>query len=74
MPTVSTIGAFGPNDVMQRLCGDATILAARAAQKAGAERFVFVSNSRVGSHIPSWSPMYGYYNGKERAEAAVAAR
>lgn len=88
---------------MQRMCGDATIAAARAAQKggtrqkkekaakvsmcsggfpdafrgvlfAGAERFVFISNSRVGSYVPTWAPLYGYYNGKERAEAAVVAR
>ncbi|KAJ8566678.1 hypothetical protein ON010_g6444 [Phytophthora cinnamomi] len=71
---VSTVGAFGSNEFMEKLCGDATIAAARAAQKAGVERFVFVSNSRVGSYYPSWLPMHGYYNGKERAEAAVQAR
>ncbi|RLN66988.1 hypothetical protein BBJ29_006912 [Phytophthora kernoviae] len=71
---ISTVGAFGDNELMEKMCGDATIVAARAAQKAGAERFVFVSNSRVGSYIPTWMPMYGYYNGKERAEAAVQAR
>lgn len=59
---------------MQRMCGDATIAAARAAKEAGVERFVFVSHSRVGSGFPSWLPMYGYFNGKERAEAAVLAR
>eukprot|EP00644_Phytophthora_capsici_P018518 jgi/Phyca11/130737/e_gw1.97.116.1 len=71
---ISTVGAFGSNELMEKLCGDATIAAARAAQKAGAERFVFVSNSRVGSYFPSWLPMHGYYHGKERAEAAVQAR
>ncbi|RLN88441.1 hypothetical protein BBJ28_00007613 [Nothophytophthora sp. Chile5] len=71
---ISTVGAFGSKDFMEKMCGDATILAARAAQKAGVERFVFVSNSRVGSYFPSWLPMHGYYNGKERAEAAVMAR
>lgn len=43
-------------------------------QNEGAQRFVMISNSRVGSWIPEWSPLYGYYNGKERAEAAVGAR
>ncbi|TMW64833.1 hypothetical protein Poli38472_009000 [Pythium oligandrum] len=68
---ISTVGAFGNNELMEKVCGDATILAAQAAQKAGAERFVFVSNSRVGSYVPTWAPLYGYYHGKERAEAAV---
>lgn len=84
------------------MCGDASIIAAQAAQQAGtvyqwicecggciltplilhgaqtmltgAERFVFISNSRVGSYVPTWAPLYGYYHGKERAEAAVVAR
>lgn len=71
---ISTVGAFGSNELMEKMCGDANILAVRAAQKAGVERFVFISNSRVGSYVPSWMPLYGYYNGKERAEAAVQAR
>ncbi|KAG3018964.1 hypothetical protein PC128_g15322 [Phytophthora cactorum] len=71
---ISTVGAFGNNEFMEKMCGDATIVAARAAQKAGAERFVFVSNSRVGSYYPSWLPMYGYYHGKQRAETAVKSR
>ncbi|DBA04980.1 TPA: hypothetical protein N0F65_006982 [Lagenidium giganteum] len=71
---ISTVGAFGSNEFMEKLCGDSTVAAARAAQKAGVERFVFISNSRVGSNIPSWAPLQGYYSGKERAEAAVRAR
>ncbi|KAL7687308.1 putative NAD(P)-binding domain, NAD(P)-binding domain superfamily [Plasmopara halstedii] len=71
---ISTVGAFGDNEFMEKMCGDATIVAAEAAQKAGVDRFVFVSNSRVGSWYPSWLPIYGYYHGKERAEAAVRER
>ncbi|ETV98453.1 hypothetical protein H310_08601 [Aphanomyces invadans] len=70
---ISTVGAFGSNEHMQRFCGDATIAAVRAAKEAGTERFVFISESRVGSNIPKWAPLYGYFNGKERAEAAVRA-
>lgn len=33
---VSTVGAFGSNEFMQRMCGDSTIEIARAAKKAGA--------------------------------------
>ncbi|TDH68907.1 hypothetical protein CCR75_000325 [Bremia lactucae] len=68
---ISTVGAFGSNEFMEKMCGDATIMAATEAQKAGVERFVFVSNSRVRSGYPSWLPLYGYYHGKERAEAAI---
>ncbi|ETV98455.1 hypothetical protein, variant 3 [Aphanomyces invadans] len=71
---ISTVGAFGSNEHMQRFCGDATIAAVRAAKEAGTERFVFISESRVGSNIPKWAPLYGYFNGKERAEAAVRAQ
>ena len=68
------MGAFGNKEFMEKMCGDATIAAAQAAQKAGVKRFVFVSNSRVGSYNPPWLPLYGYYHGKERAEAVVQAR
>ncbi|CAI5722845.1 unnamed protein product [Peronospora effusa] len=71
---ISAVGAFGNKEFMEKVCGDATIQAVQAAQKAGVERFVFVSNSRVGSYNPPWQPLYGYYHGKERAEAAVHAR
>lgn len=71
---ISTVGAFGSTDLMEKMCGDATIVATEAAQKAGVERFVFVSNSRVGTRLVSWLPLYGYYHGKERAEAAVRTR
>lgn len=35
---VSTVGAFGSNEFMEKMCGESTIIAARAAQKAGASR------------------------------------
>nr|CCA15165.1 conserved hypothetical protein [Albugo laibachii Nc14] len=68
---ISTVGTFGNQDHMEKLCGDATISAVTEAKKAGIQRFVFISNSKVGSFIPSWSPLYGYYHGKERAEASI---
>ncbi|CAK4662112.1 hypothetical protein LEN26_006522 [Aphanomyces euteiches] len=70
---ISTVGAFGSNEFMEKICGDANIEAVRAAKEAGTERFVFISESRVGANIPTWAPLYGYFNGKARAEAAVAA-
>ncbi|OQR89665.1 hypothetical protein ACHHYP_06129 [Achlya hypogyna] len=70
---ISTVGAFGSNEFMQKMCGDANIEVARAAKECGVDRFVFVSESRVGSDIPTWAPLYGYFDGKARAEAAVTA-
>lgn len=32
---VSTVGAFGSNEIMEKMCGDATIQAANVAQKVG---------------------------------------
>jgi hypothetical protein len=74
------VGAFGNNAHMQKMCGDATILIARAAAHEKVARFVFISESHVGSRwmshdrMPPWAPLYGYFIGKERAEAAVMAQ
>lgn len=53
---------------MERICGDATALAAEASAKAGVPRFVFVSAHDY--HAPTFV-MPGYVNGKKKAEAAV---
>jgi uncharacterized protein YbjT (DUF2867 family) len=79
----SCVGAFGTNDHMQRICGDATITAikcAAARETVGGSptsvnvgAFAFVSSARVyeGSmalRLPRRAPMYGYFDGKRRAE------
>mmetsp|Transcript_19545 Transcript_19545/g.40805 ORF Transcript_19545/g.40805 Transcript_19545/m.40805 type:complete len:256 (+) Transcript_19545:148-915(+) len=70
---VSTIGAFGSNEFMQRICGDATIEAILTAKEAGVKKFGFVSSAQVyegsaGVKIPESVPMHGYFQGKYRAE------
>ncbi len=70
---VSTIGAFGSNEFMQKICGDATIEAIRTAKEVGVEKFGFVSSAQVfegsaGLKIPESMPMHGYFQGKYRAE------
>lgn len=70
---VSTIGAFGSNDFMLRVCGDATVEAVDSAVKHNVSKFGFVSSAQVGSTTklsPSF-PMYGYFKGKEKAEEAI---
>lgn len=40
---MTTVGAFGTNDYMRRVCGEANIRAMRAAKEAGVSRFAFIS-------------------------------
>jgi nucleoside-diphosphate-sugar epimerase len=69
---ISSVGTFGSNATMEKVCGDANIAAVEAAAAAGVDRFVFVSNSAVGTDLPDFL-LHGYFNGKLRAEQAVAA-
>lgn len=70
---VSAIGAFGSNDFMKKICGDATIEAIQTSQQKGVQKFGFVSSAQVyegsaGLKIPSSMPMHGYFQGKYNAE------
>jgi len=70
---VSCIGAFGSNDFMERICGDATIEAIRNAKERGVARFGFISSAQVyegsaGLNLHKSMPMHGYFQGKNRAE------
>ena len=79
---VSCVGAFGSNETMLRMCGDATAAAVRRAAEGGGRgvrAFGFVSSARVydGSaalRLPGWAPMRGYYEGKRRAEEEIVRR
>lgn len=75
---ISVIGAFGSNDYMQRICGDATIHAVQVARDTGGQvsTFGFISSAQVydGSValcLPPTAPMYGYFQGKRRAEEEI---
>jgi len=70
---VSCIGAFGSNDFMKKICGDATIEAIKTAKTKGVQRFGFVSSAQVyegsaGLNLPQSMPMHGYFQGKCNAE------
>ena len=70
---VSCIGAFGSNEFMERICGDATIAAVHTAKDKGVKKFGFVSSAQVyegsvGLNLPKSVPMHGYFRGKYRAE------
>ena len=66
---VSCIGAFGSNDFMRRINGDANAAIAEAAAAAGVKRFVYVSAE---TFRPVALVLPGYFEGKGIAEAAVA--
>ena len=68
---ISSVGTFGSNATMEKVCGDANIAAVEAAAAAGVDRFVFVSNSAVGTDLPDFL-LHGYFNGKLRAECLEA--
>jgi nucleoside-diphosphate-sugar epimerase len=73
---VSTIGAFGSNEFMENICGDATVQAVETAVAANVSRFAFVSSAQVGKFDLSNSqrfPLHGYYKGKTKAEDAIRA-
>lgn len=67
---VSCVGAFGSDAFMERVCGDATVVAVEEAAKAAVPRFVFVSAHDY--ELPRFI-LGGYYRGKHKAEAAIAA-
>jgi len=73
---VSCVGAFGTNEFMQRVCGDATIAALRTASDRGVSTCAFVSSAQVydgsmGLKLPPSAPMHGYFHGKLRAETEL---
>lgn len=65
---ISCVGAFGSNEFMEKINGDANINAIQTALKAGIPRFVYVST--VENNLPSFF-LKGYFNGKRRAEKAL---
>jgi hypothetical protein len=67
---VSCIGAFGCDAFMEKVNGDANILAVSESLKADVKRFVYVST--VENTMPDFF-LKGYFNGKRRAEEAVLA-
>eukprot|EP00010_Vexillifera_abyssalis_P007143 CAMPEP_0201546798 /NCGR_PEP_ID=MMETSP0173_2-20130828/3166_1 /ASSEMBLY_ACC=CAM_ASM_000268 /TAXON_ID=218659 /ORGANISM="Vexillifera sp., Strain DIVA3 564/2" /LENGTH=278 /DNA_ID=CAMNT_0047955587 /DNA_START=161 /DNA_END=997 /DNA_ORIENTATION=- len=73
---VSCIGAFGTDEQMERICGDANIHAVDTVVKHNekvaeekAANFGFISAHQFSS-LPSFV-LHGYYNGKKRAEQHI---
>lgn len=69
---VSTIGGFGNNEQMEKLNGEANVLAINAASNAGIRKFIYVSVHDY--NLPDIFKNVGYFTGKKRAEAEVLAK
>eukprot|EP00884_Botryococcus_braunii_P004272 jgi/Botrbrau1/13846/Bobra.0056s0083.1 len=65
---VSTLGAFGSNDFMYKICGESNVKVFEEAAAAGVPRAVFVSVHDYG--LPE-VVLSGYFKGKRRAEEAL---
>lgn len=65
---ISCVGAFGSNEFMEKVNGDANISAIEAAKTAGVLRYVYIST--VENNLPEFV-LKGYFNGKKRTEEAI---
>ncbi|KAI8106752.1 hypothetical protein M9434_001406 [Picochlorum sp. BPE23] len=72
---VSTIGAFGSNEFMYKMCGEVNMNIMEAAKDAGVPRFSFISVHDY-SFPGGWQAqnflLRGYFQGKRDAEARLA--
>lgn len=68
--TISVVGGFGSQAQMERVCGDANVVACRTSAALGIQRFVFISAHKFNLG-PLQAVLGGYYRGKEKAEAEV---
>ncbi|KAJ8754315.1 hypothetical protein K2173_002766 [Erythroxylum novogranatense] len=68
---VSTLGGFGSEEQMQRINGEANIVAVKAAKKYGIPKFILISVHDY--NLPSFLLSSGYFTGKRKAEAEVLA-
>ncbi|KAH9321499.1 hypothetical protein KI387_016138, partial [Taxus chinensis] len=69
---VSTLGGFGTNEQMEKINGEANVLAVDAASKAGISKFILISVHDY--NLPSFLLTIGYFTGKRRAESGVLSK
>ncbi len=68
--TISVVGGFGTQAQMERVCGDANVVACRTSAELSIPRFVFISAHKFNLG-PFQGVLAGYYRGKDKAEAEV---
>ncbi|KAI5656362.1 hypothetical protein M9H77_25155 [Catharanthus roseus] len=69
---VSTLGGFGSEEQMQRINGEANVVAVNAAKDFGVPRFVLISVHDY--NLPSFLLTSGYFTGKRKAESEVLSK
>ncbi|KAJ9537020.1 hypothetical protein OSB04_029753 [Centaurea solstitialis] len=69
---ISTLGGFGSEEQMQRINGEANVIAVNAAKEYGIPKFVLISVHEY--NLPSFLLSSGYFTGKRKAEAEVLSK
>ncbi|XP_038687241.1 uncharacterized protein At1g32220, chloroplastic [Tripterygium wilfordii] len=69
---VSTLGGFGSEEQMQRINGEANVVAVNAAKDYGIPKFVLISVHDY--NLPSFLLSSGYFTGKRKAESEVLSK
>lgn len=69
---VSTIGGFGSEEQMQRINGEANVVAVTAAKDLGIPKFILITVHDY--NLPSFLLSSGYFTGKRKAESEVLSK
>ncbi|CAN6581080.1 unnamed protein product [Malus baccata var. baccata] len=69
---VSTIGGFGSEEQMQRINGEANVVAVNAAKDYGVPKFILISVHDY--NLPPFLLSSGYFTGKRKAESEVLSK
>lgn len=69
---VSTLGGFGSEEQMQRINGEANVVAVNAAKEYGIPKFILISVHDY--NLPPFLLQSGYFTGKRKAESEVLSK
>ncbi|XP_051114596.1 uncharacterized protein At1g32220, chloroplastic [Andrographis paniculata] len=69
---VSTLGGFGSEEQMQRINGEANVVAVNAAKDFGIPKFILISVHDY--NLPSFVLSNSYFTGKRKAESEVLSK
>lgn len=69
---VSTLGGFGSEEQMQRINGEANVVAVNAAKDFGVPKYVLISVHDY--NLPPFLLSSGYFTGKRKAESEVLSK
>ncbi|XP_047338376.1 uncharacterized protein At1g32220, chloroplastic-like [Impatiens glandulifera] len=69
---VSTLGGFGNEEQMQRINGEANVVAVNASKELGIPKFILISVHDY--NLPPFLLSSGYFTGKRKAESEVLSK